>query len=405
LAYQLRPRTVVRAGFGVFYGGEENQGGNPNRGEAVPFNETVQLNRNGVATVFDPNPFFNSTDGVSSGFPSNIFTLDVPPAFRGITQNFRNPVVYKWNVAVQQEVGHNMAVELSYVGNHQAHSVRIWDPNDCPNSPDPNYNCDSNRPVPAVGGVQFYDAFDFGNYHGMTAKLEKRYSNGLGFLSTYTYGHALANGGTTLTGFSANGSSGSKDKRNLALGYSSAIWDIRHSSVTSFIYDLPFGKGRKYLTSGPGAYVLGGWQANSILTFRTGPPLTLGTSECVGTFGNCQPDVVSGKDPKNAPSGGRRAEEWFDTSAVTAPAPGTPGNLGLQSNNRPGQRQVDFSLFKDIPFTERLKLQFRAEAFNIANTPQWGQPGVTQGNSDFGVITKTQPNTQRHVQFALRFLF
>ncbi len=402
LAYQLRPKTVLRAGYGVFYGGEENQGGYPNRGEAVPFNETVQLNRAGLG-VFDSNAYFNPVNGVSGGFRSDVFSLDVPPAFRGITKNFRNPIVHKWNIAAQQDLGHNMAVELSYVGNHQAHSVRIWDPNDCANSPNPNYNCDSNRPVQALGGLSFVDSFDFGNYHGMTGKLEKRYSNGLNFLTTYTWGHALANGGTTLTGSS---NQNSKDRRNLALGYSSAAWDIRHSSVTSFLYDLPFGKGKKYMTdAGPMTYVLGNWQFNSILTFRTGPPFTLGTSQCVGTFGTCQPDVISGKDPKSAPSGGRNPGQWFDTSAVVAPAPGTPGNLGIQSQNRPGQRQVDVSLFKDIPLRERLKVQFRAEAFNVANTPQWGQPGTTQGNSDFGTITYTQANTQRHVQFALRLMF
>ena len=84
------------------------------------------------------------------------------------------------------------------------------------------------------------------------------------------------------------------------------------------------------------------------------------------------------------------------------------GQSGSSSQNEPGQRQVDFSLFKDIPFTERFKLQFRAEAFNIANTPQWGRlsgDATTQGNSSFGQITSTQPNTQRHVQFALRFIF
>ena len=237
----------------------------------------------------------------------------------------------------------------------------------------------------------------------MTSKLEKRYSNGVTFLGTYTWGHALANGGTTLTGSS---NQNSKDRRNLALGYSSAAWDIRHSVVGSFLYDLPFGKGKKYLTGGgPLTYLIGDWQFNSIMTFRTGPPFTLGTNQCVGTFGTCQPDVISGKDPKSAPSGGRRPEEWFDTSAVTAPAPGTPGNLGIQSQNRPGQRNVDVSLFKAIPLTERFKMQFRAEAFNVANTPQWGQPDTTQGNSTFGRITSTQPNTQRHVQFALRFMF
>jgi hypothetical protein len=152
LAYQMRQRTVVRAGYGVFYGGEENQGGYPNRGEAVPFNETVQLNRASVGNdPFAPNPYFSPVNGLSGGYPTNVFSLDVPPAFRGITQNFRNPIVHKWNFAAQQDLGHNMAFEASYVGNHQAHSVRIWDPNDCPNSPLANYNCDANRPYPALG--------------------------------------------------------------------------------------------------------------------------------------------------------------------------------------------------------------------------------------------------------------
>ena len=89
---------------------------------------------------------------------------------------------------------------------------------------------------------------------------------------------------------------------------------------------------------------------------------------------------------------------------------GTPGNLGVQSNNYPGQRSVDLSLFKDFPFTERFKVQFRAEAFNLANTPQWGNQSnggldVNLGDPLFGHITATQSNTQRHIQFALRFMF
>lgn len=401
-AYQLKQRTVLRAGYGIFYGGEENQGGYPNRGEAVPFNSTVQLNRTNV-DIFSSNPYFAKTNGVSGGFPVNIFSLDVPPAFRGITSNFRNPLVHKWNFAVQQQFGKDMSFEVSYVGNRQLHSVRIWDPNTCPNSPNPSYNCDANRPTPALGGLSYVSSFDFGRYHGMTTKFEKRYSGGLTLTSSWTWGHALSNGGTTLTGSS---NQGSKDRRNLALGYSSAAWDIRHSWVTSFMYDLPFGKGKKYMNSGgPMDYIVGHWQANSVMTFRTGPPFTLGTNQCVGTFGTCQPDLIAGKDPAAAPSGGRRPEQWFDTSAVTKPTPGTPGSLGLQTQNRPGQRNVDFSIFKDFPFTERFRLQFRSEFFNLANTPQWGQPGATQGDSTFGVITGTQANSQRHVQFALRFMF
>ena len=364
----------------------------------------MQLTRNsltGAAANFLPDPYFQG--GVSGGFPANVFTLDVPPAFRGITQNFRNPMVQKWNAAVQHDFGHSLALEVSYVGNHQSHGVEIWDPNACPNNPSGTYNCDANRPIPALGGLSFVDAFGFGNYHGLTSKLEKRYSSGVTFTSSYTWGHALADTGTTLTG---SPNQGSKDRRNLSGGYSSAAWDIRHSWVTSLLYDLPVGKGKKYLNGGGlSNWVLGGWQFNTIATFRTGAPYTLGTNQCVGTFGTCQPDLVPGKDPGNAPSGGRRPGEWFDISAVTNPTPGTPGTLGLQTETRPGQRNVDVSLFKSIPFTERYRVQFRAEAFNIANTPQWGLPNATQGDPNFGIITSTQANTQRHVQFSLRFLF
>jgi hypothetical protein len=400
IAYQWRKKTVVRLGYGIFYGGEENQGGYPNRGEAAPFNETVQLNRTGLGN-FDTNPYFQG--GLSSGFLPNVFTLDVPPAFRGITQNFRNPLVHKWNVAIQQDLGHNFAFEASYVGNHQAHGVQIWDPNTCPNSSDPNYNCGSNQPNPALGGLSYVSSFGFGNYHGVTGKLDKRYSNGLNLTATYTFGHAFSDTGTTLTG---SPNQGSKNRRDISGGYSSAAWDIRNSFVTSFLYDLPFGKGKKYMTQGgPIDYIIGKWQANGIATFRTGAPLTLGTNQCIGTFGTCQPNLVPGKNPANAPSGGRNPQQWFDTSAVTNPTPGTAGTLGLQTNNRPGQRNVDFSLFKDLSFTERFRMQFRAEFFNLANTPQWGQPNVTQGDPGFGQITSTQANSQRHVQFALRFMF
>ncbi len=213
----------------------------------------------------------------------------------------------------------------------------------------------------------------------------------------------MADTGTTLTG---SPNQGSKNRRDLSQGYSSAAWDIRHSVVGSVLWDLPFGRGKRYMNvSGPVDFVLGHWQMNTLMTFRTGAPFTLGTNQCVGTFGTCQPDLIAGQDPAAAPAGGRRPDEWFNISAVTKPAPGTPGNLGLQTNNRPGQRNVDFSLFKDFPMTERYRIQFRSEVFNLANTPQWGLPNPTEGDPNFGKITSTQANSQRHVQFALRFMF
>lgn len=399
-AYAMNPKTAIRAGYGIFYGGEENQGGNPNRGEGVPFNQTTALDRIGIGP-YEQNKFFN---GVQNGFPVNVFSLNAPVSFRSVAQNFRNPLVHKWNFSLQREFRGGNAFELAYVGNRQAHQLFFSDPNAAVNDPRPDINTNARRAVPNIAGVNNTTTFGFGNYAGLTAKWEKRYSSGLQYLVAYTYGHALSNSGTTLSG---SAGFGSKDQRDYGLNYSSAAWDIRHSMTSSFLYDLPFGKGKRFMNAAnrPANAIIGGWQLNGILTLRTGSPFTLGTNNCVGSFSLCTPDVVSGKDPKSAPSAGRTAAQWFDTSAVTAPRPGTNGNLGLQSNNQPGQKYLDLSLFKAVNISERFKVQFRAEAFNLANTPQYDRPNNTQGNPNFGVITGTQQGTQRRTQFALRLMF
>jgi hypothetical protein len=404
-AYSLNQKTVVRAGYGIFYGGEENQGGNPNRGEQVPFNQTVQVNRTGALTAFDPNPFFNPNGqeaGVSRGFPTNIFSgLPANISFRQLVNNFRNPLVHKWNFAIQREFRGAQAFELSYIGNRQARQLHFYDPNACPNSPIPNNPCDPRRPVPGLFGINGTATFGFGNYAGMTAKYEKRYSSGLQALVSYTWGHALATSGTTLSGSSGFGV---LDPRNWSTSYSSAAWDIRHSLTASFNYELPMGRGKALLNTDSkmvNAFI-GGWQLNGILTLRTGNPATFSTNNCVGSYSKCLPDVTG---PVGAPSGGRSAAAWFDTSKVVAPKPNTQGNAGLQSINVPGQQYMDLSLFKAVNITERYKMQFRAEGFNITNTVQLGTPNLTQGDPNFGRIFSSQAGTERKFQMALRFMF
>ncbi len=402
-AYNWNQKTVFRLGYGIFYGGEENQGGNPNRGESVPFNETVNLNRASIG-AFDSNPFFPG--GVAGGYPLNVYSLPAPINFRGVATDFRNSLVHKWNVAVQREIVWGMALEMAYVGNHQAHQLFQPDPNACPNRATTSTanNCDPYRPYPNIGGISGTASFGYGNYHGLTTKLEKRFSKGLQFLGSYTYGHALANTGTTLSGSSGFGI---PDPRNYASGYSSAAWDLRHNFVGSFTYELPFGRGRSYGGNMNRAMniALGNWQMNGIITMHTGSPYTLRSNACQGQWGACRPDLVSGKNPANAPSNGRNPDHWFDISAVTAPAPLTGGNLGLQSNNAPSTRNLDLSLFKDFAFTERFRMQFRAESFNFANTAQYSTPGTNLQNADFGRVNGTAAGSERHIQFSLRFQF
>jgi hypothetical protein len=429
IAYQIMPKTVLRVGFGMFFGGEENQGGSPNRGEGVPFNETVQLARtNGISSFIGVSQpqctgcnYF--TGGLTGGYPLNVFTLPAPVSFRGVQSDFRNPLVQKWNFVIQRELPGQMALEVGYEGNHQSHQVVLW-------NSDPSVNIGTtnsaitgetqrvilppaNCPACAsIGnGLSMTSSFGYGNYAALSAKLEKRFSHGLQFLAAYTWAHALANSGTPLSG--AN-NLGTPDPTNFASEYSSASWDIRHNFTSAFTYDIPFGKGKSLggnMNRATDA-IVGNWHVNGLLTLRTGQPYSLRYNGCQGVWGACRPDAITGLDPNAAPAGGRDPNLWFNIANVGVPAALTGGNLGLQSQTGPPTRTLDFSVFKDFKFSERFKLQFRAESFNIANTPVFNTPdGNLQdatslgGNGNFGKITGTQAGTERHVQLSLRLHF
>ena len=446
MAYNVANKTVIRAAYGIFYGGEENQGGSPNRGEGVPFNETVNLTRNagisGYVGVSDPActgcNYFPS--GLTGGYPQDVFTRPAPVSLLGVQSDFRNGLVHKWNVVLQRELKGDMALDIGYEGNHQAHQLVLLNTDPCPNLGfvnNPSLSCDSRRVVltPYTNGAQSVgnslnetSSFGYGNYAALSTKLEKRFSRGLQFLTAYTWSHALANTNTPLSGSS---NFGYPDPTNLKSAYSSASWDIRHSFTTSFNYDLPFGRGKKF---GGGMnramdIAVGGWQANGIMTLRTGTPFTISGTQCQGQWGRCLPDLAPGGNPNAAPAGGRSPGtngQWFDTSgylvAYQNAAAGvyTGGNLGLQSNTGPPTRTLDLSLFKDFAFTERVKLQFRAEAINFANTPIYSNPDASlgdakiaangtlpaiNGNGLFGKVTGANVGTERHVQFQLRLSF
>src|SRR5207302_1593435 len=234
--------------------------------------------------------------GLTGGFPASPFTLNANIQFRGVQPNFRNPLVHKWNFMVQRELPGNMALELGYEGNHQAHQVILGNTDTYANFGTTNsaFTADTQRyinaacPPPAcqsVGtGLQMTVSNGFGNYAAGSAKLEKRFSHGLQFLTAYTWSHALANSNTPLSGSS---NLGYPDPSNWGSGYSSASWDIRHSFTSAFNYDVPFGRGKKYGANMNRAVdiIAGNWHLNGLVSLRTGVAYGIAGSSCQGVWG------------------------------------------------------------------------------------------------------------------------
>jgi hypothetical protein len=435
IAYNVIPKTVIRVGYGIFYGGEENQGGSPNLGEGVPFNETVNMTRYqgnssfvGVSQSQCTNCYF-FPGGFTGGYPLSPFSLNAGVSLRSTDTNFRNPLVHKWNFIVQRELPHDMAIEVGYEGNHQAHQLVLWNADTYPNLGTFNTAISSaslQQIQPAcptcqsVGnGLSSVSTFGYGNYAAGSVKLEKRFSHGLQFLSAYVWSHTLANSGTSLSGAT---NFGVPNQTNWASAYSSAAWDIRHSWVTNFNYELPFGKGKQFGSNMNRALdlIAGGWQANGILTFRTGQPATVNGTSCHGVWSKCLPDYAAGYtgNGNTAPAGGRTPNLWFDTTAYAvaysnqATGVATGGNVGLQTMTGPGTKTLDFSMFKNFRITERFALQYRAEAINVGNYVIFNQPDLSLGdskalggNGNFGRITSSVAGTERHIQMSLRLTF
>ncbi|HYW47055.1 MAG TPA: carboxypeptidase-like regulatory domain-containing protein [Bryobacteraceae bacterium] len=433
IAYRVLEKTVIRIGYGIFYGGEENQGGSPNRGEGVPFNETVNLTRyqgNSTYVGVSQPQCFNCDffpGGLAGGYPASPFTLNAGVSMRGVQPDFRNPLVHKWNFVIQRELPHDMALEVGYEGNHQAHQVILWNSDPYPNLGTFNTaissaNLQEIQPTcptcQSVGnGLSMTSSFGVGNYAAGSVKLQKRFSHGLSFQTAYVWSHALADGNTPLSGDSAI-----LNQTNFTASYASASWDIRHNFTTGFNYELPFGRGKQFGSSmnRVADLIVGGWQTNGILTLRTGDAFTMSGTSCHGVWSKCMPDYVAGFSGSGnvAPSGGRTPNEWFDTSNYTvafsnqAAGIATGGNVGLQTLTGPPTKTLDFSIFKNFRLTERFNVQFRGEAVNLGNFAILNNPDANLGdsrayggNGNFGVITSSVAGTERHLQFSLRLTF
>lgn len=241
------------------------------------------------------------------------------------------------------------------------------------------------------------------SYHALQVKGERRFANDFTFLVSYSYSKLIDD----VTGpFAGEAISGTlfQNFNNLRAERAISALDMPHRLVTSFIWELPFGPGKKYLTKGFASKILGGWQADGILTLSDGNILGI-TAQNNQTFsqgGNQRPNW-SGVDPTLSDP---TIDKWFDTSVFSQPPQFTFGSAPrtISSLHSDGVRNLDFSVIKNTKIGERINTQFRTEFFNAFNTPRFGVPNTVFGNSNFGVVSNTI-NSSRVIQVALKVLF
>lgn len=393
-AYSLDSKTVVRGGAGLFWN-TAGHGGNVLRLQRhVPF---------GPIYSFNPGNFFVSRT-MADGFPTipalNLALADTPSgSVIGVEPNYQPGYAEQFNLTVEHELPSSLLLKASYVGNLGHHLDAVYNLNQAvPGSGAVN----NRRPFfgvrPSLADVTWAVSDGNGAYHAFQFSAEKRLTHGLNFLASYTWGHAIDNVGNNFGG----GSEGPipQDPQNRRADRGNSAFDIRHRFTIAWGYKLPFGKGQKWLNEGPLAYAIGGWQVNGINTFQTGLPYTPTLASATANTGTgSRPNRVASGEVDN-PSVAR----WFDPAAFTSPAQFTFGNAGRNILFGPGRSNFDFSLFKEFAFTERWRLQFRTEFFNMTNTPQFDLPNATIGVGNAGTITGIV-GSPRQIQFGLRLGF
>ncbi len=414
LAYRFTDRFVLRGGFGISYEPFPNNqyawnypvrqanGTNALTAGALPTWPSGQI----ASMSFGfpaPAPAALPSNGIISG------VCQVPPVpgvaciglnsqYNVIDKNFQQPYVESWNLAVERALPKNFVLDVAYVGNHGVDIPMDFDLNAAV-APSAGATCPQ-RPLCALFGRTGTTDFLFkptsSNYHALQTRFNHRTGGGLLLTTSYTFAKALAYRSDVGDGGGNDGGSPSfylGFRRN----YMVVSNNRTHTFVQSVVYDLPFGKGKPLLHSGWASWVAGGWQVSTVMTIMSGRPLdfsasgtslnapgTRQTPNQVGPF-----HVLGGIGP--SVPGSPTAQLWFDPSAfVPVTTAQTVGNMSRYKFAGPRYFNLDAAMFKRFPVTERIGLEFRAEAFSVTNTPHFDQPnGNASNGSTFGHITGT----------------
>ncbi len=413
-AYSPTPSTVIRGGYGLYYSLFERFGSEDQLALNPPFliNKTKASN---TAPVIQP----------QTGFPSGYLdpasvNLDQLSNFhiRSVNPHDPTPNVQQWSLGVQHEFPGAIVAEADYVGTKSTHLDVIRDYNQplivngVAQTIQP-YNNPANGTQGRFGQVEYTDSIGFGNYNGLQASLNRRFQSGLSLRAAYTYSRALDNAPQELESNSGD----PPDGRNYGAWYGLSDFDIPHRVSVNYVYELPFGHGRKMLTSGPLSWIIGDFRTSGVYTFYSGHPFTanegsLNTRLDPYGFATAVPIVnghakIVGKPDCWYYSSKNQACGAFSPGTqdvFTVTAPGVVGNSGRNTLRGPRTNVFDFSLMRDFPLVESANLQFRWEVFNLTNTPEFGQPNGNITSTAAGTIT-TLSGDPRVMQFALRLSF
>jgi hypothetical protein len=390
LAYRLTEKTVIRAGFGVSY---------------VPFTDNTYAYNYPVRANNAYNPIGNGygpavlADNVTPATFQAGFPLPVPITIpsNGIIQipnsgvlasqtytyiptNWKNPHVESWNIAVQQALPHHFTLDVAYVANHGVDTVAS-----------PNINSATVIGTGTAGEPgavfnrtastnQYFSAYS-SSYNSLQVKLDRRFSSGLLITTSFTWQKSMS--------FQSDDDGGLTFFINQRRNYAPTDFDRKLNFVQSYVYQLPFGKGKKWLTSGPANAVVGGWQVSGIVSIYTGTPFFVtANGGSLNSPGSTQ--TANQIAPVTYAHGINVGNPWFSTSSFAQPVGVVFGSVGRNNMFGPGLFALNASLFKHIKITERIDMELRGEAFQLTNTPQFNNPQNSLTSSTFGYVTGTQ---------------
>jgi hypothetical protein len=401
--------TVLRGGYGRFI--EALLAGGAIDGWAVESSNVGtfgnSIGANGVPTYSLP-----------YSFPSNISQPGTQFFDLASNLHYKDPYVQEWDLTVEQNLGKGVGLRVSYDGNHASNLATIANIDQVRPNTLGYDTAVANAPFPLMADILSQESIGEGNYNAGTISVHKRTSN-LQFEVSYVYARNLANtNGAATSPASTFASLGNvlSDPYAPGLDYGNVPFTRRHRFLATFIYDLPFGKGRAFLNGSNGLLdrVVGGWQLGGVLTFQSGPFMTVttnsdpsGTGYNIYNYNGGRADRVSGVSPY----AGQSINQWINEAAYADPGDnvGRFGNASQGDVVGPGSQVVSLSLLKQIPITERLRIQFGAQIANAFNHPNYNVPDVlTVGVAAFGQITSLQTAEgagPRSIQLTGRFTF